>query len=269
MPIYFFATKPNNYLFYSMNLIHQLSFAFLLAFISFNSNAQQQKTFQPKEVYKTNRLIITQISKNAFVHTSYKQTNDFGNVPCNGLVVRNGKETIVFDTPTNDSTSLELIQWIESYLRCKINAIIPTHFHDDCLGGLKAFDEHRVPSYAYFKTIELARVNNYTVPKNSFTDSLVLPLGNTCIVARYFGEGHTRDNTVGYFPSEQILFGGCLLKSVNASKGFLGDAVVTSWSATVQKIKDEYPHIKLVVPGHGSFGNQQLLDYTIKLFSAE
>ncbi|WP_407528420.1 subclass B1 metallo-beta-lactamase [Lacibacter sp. MH-610] len=252
-----------------MNLIHQSLFALLLTFISLNSNAQQQKTFQPKEVYKTDRLIITQISKNAFVHTSYKQTNDFGNVPCNGLVVRNGKETIVFDTPTNDSTSHELIQWIESSLHCQINAIIPTHFHDDCLGGLKAFDEHQIPSYAYFKTIDLARANNYTVPKNSFSDSVVLKLGNQYIVARFFGEGHTKDNIVGYFPSEQILFGGCLLKSVNASKGFLGDAVVTSWSATVQKIKNEYPHLKLVVPGHGSYGNQQLLDYTIKLFSGE
>lgn len=252
-----------------MNLSKQTLLILFFAFISFNSNAQQQKTFQPKEVYKTHRLIITQISKNAFVHTSYKQTNDFGNVPCNGLVVRNGKETIVFDTPTNDSTSHELIQWIESSLHCQINAIIPTHFHDDCLGGLKAFDDHQIPSYAYFKTIELARANNYTVPKKSFSDSLVLPIGNTYIVARFFGEGHTKDNIVGYFPSEQILFGGCLLKSVNASKGFLGDAVVNSWSATVQKIKNEYPHLKLVVPGHGSYGNQQLLDYTIKLFSAE
>ena len=182
-------------------------------------------------------------------------------------MVRNGKETIVFDTPTNDSTSHELIQWIQGSLHCTINAIIPTHFHDDCLGGLKAFDEHRVPSYAYFKTIELARANNFTVPKNSFDDSLVLKLGSQHIVARFFGEGHTRDNIVGYFPSEQILFGGCLLKSVKASKGFLGDAVLSSWSITVQKIKKEYPYLKLIVPGHGSYGNQLLLDYTIKLFT--
>ena len=75
--------------------------------------------------------------------------------------MRNRNEAIVFDTPTNDKTSEELIKWIKETLNCQINAIIPTHFHDDCLGGLKAFDENDIPSYAYFKTIELAKVNSF------------------------------------------------------------------------------------------------------------
>ena len=72
-----------------------------------NCSSQKPDDFKPKEVYKSNDLIITQIAENSFVHTSFKQTNDFGNVPCNGLIVRNGKEAIVFDTPTNDKTSEE------------------------------------------------------------------------------------------------------------------------------------------------------------------
>ncbi|MBS1732056.1 MAG: MBL fold metallo-hydrolase, partial [Bacteroidetes bacterium] len=128
------------------------------------SISQRKNTFKPKEVYKSGTLVITQVSKNAYVHVSYKQTNDFGNVPCNGLVVRSSDEVIVFDTPTNDKSAEELIRWIKEKLHCKINAVIPTHFHDDCLGGLKAFDENNIPSYANVKTIELAKENNYTVP---------------------------------------------------------------------------------------------------------
>jgi metallo-beta-lactamase class B len=232
----------------------------------FHCSTQNKVAFKPKEVYKSSDLIVIQIAENSFVHTSYLQTNDFGNVPCNGLIVRSNKETIIFDTPTNDKTSAELIKWIKESLNCKIIAIIPTHFHDDCLGGLKAFDENNIPSYAYFKTIELAKVKNYTIPKNSFSDSLVLKLDDKYVVVKYFGEGHTVDNVVGYFPADQVLFGGCLLKAIDASKGFLGDANVTSWSATVEKIKMEYPQLKLVVPGHGKYGNRQLLDYTINLF---
>ncbi len=235
--------------------------------IQLNCNAQTQKAFKPKKVYETKSLVITQITKNSFVHISYLQTNDFGYVPCNGLIVRNNNEVIVFDTPTNDKSSEELINWISKTLRCKINAIIPTHFHDDCLGGLKAFHDNDIASYASFRTIELAKENGYVVPKNGFADSLILKVGNENITAKFFGEGHTKDNVVGYFPSENVMFGGCLIKELEATKGYLGDARVSNWSNTVEKIKKEHPNVKVVVPGHGNFGDSKLLDYTIRLFS--
>lgn len=237
--------------------------------ISFVGISQKRNTFKAKEVYKSKDLIVTQIAPNSFEHVSFLQTNDFGYVPCNGLIVRNSNEVIVFDTPTNNKSAEELIKWIQETLHCKINAIIPTHFHDDCLGGLKAFDESNIPSYAYVKTIELAKANNYAVPQNSFSDSLVLRVGKEYIVAKFFGEGHTKDNVVGYFPSEKVMFGGCLIKELDASKGYLGDANLTEWSNTVEKVKQSYPQVKLIIPGHGAYGNQKLLDYTIKLFKVQ
>lgn len=237
--------------------------------ISFVGISQKRNTFKAKEVYKSKDLIVTQIAPNSFEHVSFLQTNDFGYVPCNGLIVRNSNEVIVFDTPTNNKSAEELIKWIQETLHCKINAIIPTHFHDDCLGGLKAFDESNIPSYAYVKTIELAKANNYAVPQNSFSDSLVLRVGKEYIVAKFFGEGHTKDNVVGYFPSEKVMFGGCLIKELDASKGYLGDANLAEWSNTVEKVKQSYPQVKLIIPGHGAYGNQKLLDYTIKLFKVQ
>jgi metallo-beta-lactamase class B len=237
--------------------------------ISLNCSSQKRAAFKAKEVYKSKDLIVTQIAENSFKHTSFKQTNDFGNVPCNGLFVRNNNEIVIFDTPTNNKSSDELIKWIKETLHCKINAIIPTHFHDDCLGGLKAFDENKIPSYAYYKTVELAIANSYVVPKNSFKDSLSLKVGDENIKVKFFGEGHTKDNVIGYFPSDNIIFGGCLIKELNASKGYLGDANIAEWSSTVEKIKNEYPNVKIIVPGHGAFGNKKLLDYTIKLFKTQ
>jgi metallo-beta-lactamase class B len=234
-----------------------------------NCSSQKRDVFKPKEVYKSKDLIITQITENSFQHISFKQTNDFGYVPCNGLIVRNSNETIVFDTPTNDKSAEALIKWIKETLHCKINAIIPTHFHDDCLGGLKAFHENGIPSYAYFKTIELAKENNFVAPKNSFRDTLILKVGDENIIAQFFGEGHTKDNIVGYFPSENIMFGGCLIKELDAGKGYLGDANVADWSSTVEKVKKAYPNVKIVIPGHGEYGNIKLLDYTIKLFKTQ
>jgi metallo-beta-lactamase class B len=104
------------------------------------------------------------------------------------------------------------------------------------------------------------------VPKNSFQDSLILKVGNESSSAVFFGEGHTKDNVVGYFPVDDVLFGGCLIKELDASKGFLGDATLAEWSNTVERIKKQYPNLKIVVPGHGQHGDKKLLDYTIKLF---
>jgi metallo-beta-lactamase class B len=220
-------------------------------------------------VYQSENLTITQLSEHAFQHTSYLQTNDFGNVPCNGFILTSDNEAIIFDTPTNTKSSEELIQWITETKASKINAIIPTHFHNDCLGGLNTFHAKGIPSYAYFKTIALAKENNFEVPQQSFADSLIVNAGSEKVVVTFFGEGHTVDNVVGYFPGEQVLFGGCLIKEVDATKGYLGDANVAAWSPTVEKIKQAYPQVKIVVPGHGAPGDQKLLDYTIRLFRQE
>lgn len=241
----------------------------IVSVIVLNCGSQKQDAFKSKEVYKSNDLVITQITENSFVHTSFLQTNDFGNVPCNGLIARDNNEAIIFDTPTNSKSSEELIKWINGTLHCKINAIIPTHFHDDCLGGLKAFEEDHIPSYANVKTIELAREYNLVVPRNGVADTLTLKVGNEIITVKFFGEGHTKDNVVGYFPSEKIMFGGCLIKELDAGKGYLGDANVIDWSSTVERVKMEYPDMKIVVPGHGEYGDKKLLDYTIKLFKAQ
>lgn len=249
-----------------MRILLKIVCVSIVLIIISNCSSQQKWTFKPQEVYKSDDLRIIQIGKNSFQHISFKQTNDFGNVPCNGLVVRNNNEVIIFDTPTNDKSSEALIKWSKEALKCKINAVIPTHFHDDCLGGLKAFNEKNIPSYANFKTIELAKANNLAIPNNGFKDSLILKVGTKNVILKYFGEGHTQDNIVGYFPSEDVMFGGCLLKELGASKGYLGDANTTAWSSTVEKVKTAYPNVKIVVPGHGQYGNKKLLDYTIQLF---
>jgi metallo-beta-lactamase class B len=75
--------------------------------------------------------------------------------------------------------------------KCKIKAIIPTHFHDDCLGGLGIFEKYQIPSYANEKTITLAKENDSILPQNGFKDSLSLALGNEKVSVKFVGEGHS------------------------------------------------------------------------------
>ncbi len=179
-------------------------------------------------IYKSNNLMIVRLSDHTYQHISYLNTNDFGRVGCNGMVVINEKQSIVFDTPTDDESSEELINYVTNNLKSKILAIIPTHFHNDCVGGIAAFDKHKIQAYTSDLTIQLLKKENnkYADGMKGFDDSLTLPLGDKKVIVKYLGEGHTRDNIVGYFPSENVLFGGCLIKEEGAGKGYLGDGIL-------------------------------------------
>jgi metallo-beta-lactamase class B len=231
-------------------------------------NKQADVTDTPT-VYHTENLTLKKLSAKTYVHTSYLHTNDFGKVPCNGMLVVSNHEAIVFDTPADNKSALELINFASKNLKCKIVAVVPTHFHDDCVGGISTFQEHGISAYASEKTLTLLKKKGKTFAKpiQKFNDSLTLSLGKQKIYAKYFGEGHTNDNVVVYFPEDEVMFGGCLIKEVGAGKGNLEDANTNAWPETVKKVKNTYPKAKIIIPGHGKLGGTELLDYTIKLFS--
>ncbi|MEQ8362945.1 MAG: subclass B1 metallo-beta-lactamase [Cyclobacteriaceae bacterium] len=218
-------------------------------------------------VYQDDSLRVEQLTENTFQHITYLRTQDFGNVACNGMIVRGNGEAIIFDTPSNDEDSKELIDWVENTLQCKVVAIVATHFHIDCLGGLNEFHSRKIPSYASNKTIDLAKGKGSPIPQYGFDGQLELKVGDKKVINAYAGEGHTQDNIVGYFPSEKVLFGGCMIKSMGAGKGNLEDANVKDWPKTVKKVKTQFADAQVILPGHGDSGGQELLDFTIKLFA--
>ena len=55
-----------------------------------------KKTKTEKEVYKSETLIIKQISKHVYQHTSFFEYESFGKVSGNGMIIANANETIVF-----------------------------------------------------------------------------------------------------------------------------------------------------------------------------
>ena len=220
----------------------------------------------PSVLYESETLIVKSTADNIFTHVSYLQTDDFGKVGCNGMIYFNGDEAIVFDTPVDNTASVELIDWVRGQGKT-IVAVVITHFHEDCLGGLATFHQRGVQSYSHEKTLEILRERNQSLlPLSEFQNEMTLKVGREIAKVKFYGAGHTYDNVVGYIPSEEALFGGCLIKSVDAGKGYLGDASVEDWSATVGRIKEELPDLKVVIPGHGDPGGTELLDFTIELF---
>ena len=115
----------------------------------------------------------------------------------------------------------------------------------------------------------MAKKNDKAVPQNAFDGDFIFPVGGDSVISTFFGEGHTKDNIVSYIPSEKVLFGGCLIKEINGTRGYVAEGNVREWSSTVRKVKARFGETKMVIPGHGVSGGQDLLDYTMTLFSVE
>jgi metallo-beta-lactamase class B len=222
-------------------------------------------------VYRSEKLIIKKIANATYQHISFLNSRDFGRVECNGMIVVDHHEALVFDSPVDDAASVELIRYLTDSMNLKLVGIVPTHFHEDCVGGMEAFNQHEIPGYASKRTVALLlrKERQFSRPWIAFEDSLTLKVGREAVHVSYPGPGHTNDNVVGYFPGDHVLFGGCLIKEVGASKGNLEDANTGAWSETVGSVKKQYPDIRVVIPGHGTAGGTALLDYTRSLFNTK
>lgn len=223
-----------------------------------------------KTIRLSDDLQIIPLSANAYLHVSWSTLPEYGRFNDNGLIYINNKEAVIFDTPPDDSLSRLLLKWFAgNFPGVTIKAIVATHFHSDCLGGLKTFHANGITSYAHQLTNQLIRSDSVERPQKDFSKTLRLRIGKEDILCQYFGEGHSRDNIVGWVPAEKILFGGCMIKAMDAGRGNLGDAVLSEWSNTVKRVRSEFGKALVVIPGHGDYGGPELLDYTIKMFEKE
>jgi metallo-beta-lactamase class B len=220
------------------------------------------------EIIIADGLTVIKLKNNLYQHVSDFEYQS-SKVKCNGLIYINDGEAIICDTPTNDEYSAQLLAWLKAaHPSVLVKAVVVNHFHSDCLGGLREFHKAGIKSYGHKLGPELIKLKGDTldVPQNLFETELELKVGSTRIHNFYPGEAHTRDNIVTWIPAENTIFGGCMVKAMDATKGNLADANVKAWPTTIKNVRFAFQGATLIIPGHGDAGGQELLDYTIKLF---
>lgn len=235
------------------------SFFILVLFCSvihLNVSAQQK-------IRLSDDLYLVKLSDNTYMHTSFANTAEFGRFPSNGLVFISSQKAFLFDTPIDESVTKLLLSWIADSMKLKLEAFVPNHYHTDCMGQLELIKSLGVPSYANQLTVDFAERLKLPVPEHAFKDSLVLNSGSAAMYCYYFGGGHTADNIVVYIPSEKILFGGCMVKSMSSvNMGNTADAVMSEWPSTIESVYAKFKDARFVIPGHGDFGGPELLVHT-------
>ena len=213
---------------------------------------------------------LRRLAPDVWVHTTYTELPNYGRVPANGLVVIDANEAMLIDLPWTDALTAELCDWMARNWQVTVRTVVPTHWHEDCMGGLAEIHRRGIASYALDKTVALAKEKKLPVPQHAFKQELTLHCGETPVVLKYFGAGHTTDNIVTWLPSRQILFGGCLIKALNArSLGNTRDGDVAAYPETLRKVRVAYAKARIVVPGHGAWGPVALIDHTLILCPAQ
>jgi metallo-beta-lactamase class B len=97
----------------------------------------------------------------------------------------------------------------------------------------------------------------------------VFRIGPYAFETYYPGEGHTADNIVIWFEREKILYGGCLIKGVDDKNlGYLGDANVKAYAATLRKVQKRCPDPRHIIVSHNDWRDNRSLRHSIKMADA-
>jgi metallo-beta-lactamase class B len=213
---------------------------------------------------------LIHLQDSVYVHVTWYHLDNFGRFSSNGLILIKDGQALMIDTPMDNVMTERLARFLKDSLSVSVTRLITGHFHDDCLGGLEYLQSIGVESIANSRTIAKCEVLDLPIPSTSFTDSLTFDFNGVQIDCQYFGAGHSFDNITVWIPGNKILFGGCLVKSMD-SKGLgnLSDAIVSDWDITIKKVMKRYSVFKIVIPGHGDIGGTELLTHTIELVEKE
>jgi len=214
-------------------------------------------TLSGQELKISDDLKLVRLTDNTFLHTGRDN---------NGIVFTSNGEAIIVSTPESETETQSLINYIKNELKLKITGYIIDRWHPDAMGGLNAVHKSGIKSYSNELTQKIAGEKGLLIPETGFKTMLKLNVGGEEVVADYLGAAHTEDGIVVWIPKDKILFGGNEVRNEGGWIGNIGDAHLSEWSETISRVKEKYGTAKIVIPGHGKYGDAKLLDYTINLY---
>jgi len=271
------------------------AFIFSVAIVSSFIITARVTATEPESIHLNDgidNINITKIDDGVYLVVHYYNKN----APCNSLLVKLPNNNFIWcGTPCNPYATRVVYEWICKNFGEPNLVEINTGFHEDNLGGNEFLLAKSVPVYGSDLTAKLIRDRGlqekerilrsykekgdtgrydlykgitFQPPNHTFeiAKGLTLNIADEIIEVYYPGPSHAPDNVVVYFSKRRILHGGCMIKALSAvTAGYTADADVKQWPNSVQRVLEKYNNARIVVPGHGEYGDISLVKYTIKL----
>lgn len=239
----------------------------IVLFLTFILNIRESKAQDTTII--SPQLHVVKYSEQLYLHISKRVDPTLGSFTCNGIVfISEPGKVWLYDTPMDDSVTMQLTNWIISELNCTVEALIPNHFHADCIGGLDVLAREFPQIYVIANklTYDLLDDDLKNLGILYFLFDEISPFEK--VQHYYLGAGHATDNIVAWFPEENVLFAGCMVKAKeNQSIGFIGSADLKEWPKTIRRVRRKFKKAQVVIPGHGKTGNTALFEHTLNVIS--
>lgn len=210
-------------------------------------------------------LRISQLTGSFYVYTTYRPVNGVP-FPSNSMYVVTDSGVVMIDTPWDAAQTGPLLDSIQRRHGARPVICIVTHSHDDRTAGLDILRERGVATYSSVRTDAISRQKGEKLAEHHFTADTTFKVGGLTFRTYYPGAGHTSDNIVVWFPKARILYGGCLVKSIEASGlGNVADANLTEWPKSIRNLTQTFGMPRFIIPGHQSWISRQALEHTMSL----
>lgn len=208
-------------------------------------------------------LKISHLTGDFYVFTTFNLYKGL-RIPANGMYLITNTGVIMFDTPWDTTQFQPLLDSIKVKHNKKVILCIATHFHEDRTGGLDYYRQQGIKTYTSKMTDKLCKERNKKSAEFTFENDTVFVAGQYSFQTFFPGQEHTADNIVLWFEKEKILYGGCLIKSIeDKDLGNLADANVESYAMTIKNVQRKCKKPKWIIPGHDDWTNTNSLEHTL------
>lgn len=213
-------------------------------------------------------LHFTHVAGNVYTYVSYGSFNGqrYG---ANAVYLVTKAGVVLFDTPWEKEYFQPLLDSIWQRHHQKVIMCLSTHFHEDRTAGLAYYAAKGIRTFTTRQTDSLCVLNDNPRATFMMPEDTVFQVGGEVFQVYYPGPGHSADNLVIWLPEYRILYGGCLIKSTEASSlGNLEDANVAEWPSSLKRLERKFPHPDFIIVGHDDWRDKHSIRHTLMLLEA-
>lgn len=210
-------------------------------------------------------LKITPLTKDFYLFTTYMPYS--GNlVSAHGLYILTEEGALLIDSPWNPAYYQALLDSIEIKHDQKAIFCIATHSHEDRTGGINFYKKKGVRTFTSRKTDDISSSTGQARAEYIFEKDTLFDIGGKKFETYFAGEGHTKDNITIWFQNERILYGGCLIRSIDSKGlGYYAEGNVDEWDNTIKRLKRKFKRPNFIIPGHADWTSKKSLNHTLKI----
>ncbi len=210
-------------------------------------------------------LKISHLTGDFYVFTTYNYYKG-DRIPANGMYLLTTEGAVMVDSPWDTTQFQPLLDTIMVRHHQRVVLCIATHFHEDRTGGLDYYRQKGIKTFTTRQTDELSKMRGMKRAEFLIEKDTVFTVGQYSFQTYFPGHGHTPDNIVIWFDNEKVLYGGCLVKSVEDNTlGNLSDASVADYATTLKNVQEKCKNPEYIIPGHNDWRNRKSLTHTLKM----